>query len=338
MGDLKVGSGSGLFKGIGFDPESVLVREPRILLETQFLGALHAELEDKLGDEEASVTLLQIGFLHGLRDAARVAEEAMSARRPKTRVPTPAPLPILLRANGGAQPAGAIELHGCWPERHEASARLARIGPSEGSACFLSAGYTSGWLSGVFEADILAVETTCCACGSGSCRFVAREAAAWRDEPSSPADALLDALPFDAFRKMIRDGALGEPAEEPDTLESGTADVHIWGPVMVIPFAGADEALSALELIGCDPEAGGVTVIVLDLTGAVIDEAFGAVALERIVEVCEVWGAEVIFAGVSTQSQAVIDGLARPPLLVHKDLEGAIAAGFQIAEAQRRMV
>ena len=51
-----------------FDPEALLVREPRVLLDARFLGALHAELEDELGRDAATVTLLQLGFLQGLRD------------------------------------------------------------------------------------------------------------------------------------------------------------------------------------------------------------------------------------------------------------------------------
>ena len=60
--------------------------------------------------------------------------------------------------------------------------------------------------------------------------------------------------------------------------------IHIWGPVMVIPFCGPDEALQALDLIGRDPSARQVSVVVVDLSGAIVDEAFGAVALEQLIE------------------------------------------------------
>jgi anti-anti-sigma regulatory factor len=94
----------------------------------------------------------------------------------------------------------------------------------------------------------------------------------------------------------------------------------------------------AIDLIGRDPGAADVSVIVIDLTGAVIDEAFGAAALEQIVESIENWGAEAIFAGVSPLSEGVVAGLERQPLVLHKDLHAAIAAAFQIAESQRQLL
>jgi hypothetical protein len=79
-------------------------------------------------------------------------------------------------------------------------------------------------------------------------------------------------------------------------------------------------------------------VIVLDLAGAIVDEAFGAVALEQIIHTADAWGTELIFAEPSVLSQRVIAGLEHPPLIVVKDLEHAIATAFQIAQSQRRAV
>jgi len=107
---------------------------------------------------------------------------------------------------------------------------------------------------------------------------------------------------------------------------------------MVLPYAGPDDTLRALELIGSDPQARGVSVIVLDLAGAIVDEAFGALALEQIAHTAENWGTELIFAEPSALSERVIAELECPPLLVMKDLEQAIARAFQIAQSQRRAV
>jgi anti-anti-sigma regulatory factor len=93
-----------------------------------------------------------------------------------------------------------------------------------------------------------------------------------------------------------------------------------------------------LELIGRDDAARDVSVVVVDLAGAIVDEAFGAVILEQIVESAERQGAETIFAAASSLSEPVIAELERQPLLVHKDLAQAIAAAFQIANAQRMLV
>ena len=57
---------------LGLDLESTLNEEPRFLLDPCFLAALHSELVEHLGPDDAHATLLQLGFLHGLRDAALV--------------------------------------------------------------------------------------------------------------------------------------------------------------------------------------------------------------------------------------------------------------------------
>jgi hypothetical protein len=320
-----------------FDPEALLVREPRVLLDPRFLGALHAELVDEMGSEPAAATLLQIGFLHGMRDALQAVVQLVRSEDGALLGALPSPLPTQMRAAPSPQPRGAIEMHGSWPERCEASARLASLGRCAHTACAVSAGYTSGWLSGLFDADIAVLETSCAASGAASCRFVAREAEAWRAAPDPESTALLAALPFDALREALR-GESAQPQEVSGGFDGEAAVIHIWGPVMVIPFCGPDEALQALDLIGRDPSARQVSVVVVDLSGAILDEAFGAMSLEQLIEGVEALGAEIIFAGVGELSMPVVEGLSSPPLLVLKDLNTAIATAFQVASAQRKLV
>jgi hypothetical protein len=326
--------------GLGIDPEAVLIRESGLLLGTQFMGALHAELQSELGPAAAALILMQIGFLHGLRDSTQVLAESFEPRAGSA-VSSVAPLALDLRSNPQAQPSGAIEMFGSWPERHEAAARVRALDPDHGRDCAISSGYTSGWLSGMLDANMLALETTCSARGGDACRFLAREADVWRVSQHSRALSALAALPFDELRAAVSLHAEGVPLADdphPEGVDPDQAVIHIWGPVMVIPYTSPDEAMRAVELIGRDPGAAAVSVIVIDLTGAVIDEAFGAAALERIVESIETWGAEAVFAGVSPLSARAVNDLDRQPLLVEKDLNEAIAAAFQIAESQRRLV
>jgi len=323
---------------LGFDPNAVLLQEPGWMLEPAFVGALHAEIEQDLGAEAARFALVQIGLLHGFRDALRIVGEAFTRGRhePEDALLAPA---LALHFDSSPRSGGsdALELHGGWPRRGEASARISLSGHGREPACFLSSGYTSGWLSGVLDADVLALETTCSAAGADACRFLAREAEAWRAQGDPRASALLDTLPFAAFRNLVRSDPVQTSLESP-RFDPDAAVVHIWGPVMVIPFSGADEALRAVELIGRDPGAREVSVVVLDLTGAIIDDAFGALALEQIVETAEACGAETLFAGISPLSQDVVADLDRKPLFVHKDVDQAIVSAFQISDAQRRSV
>ncbi len=319
----------------GFDPEAVLLKEPGILLDPHFLSALHAELRTELGDGDANLTLLQMGFLHGLQDALRAVQTAFGSESPESRNPVGPSLAFRLCAEANTPEPGAISLNGLWPERIEASAYLAALGEPAHPTCFLSAGYTSGWLSGTLDADILALESSCCTCGGDSCSFLAQEASVWRESSDPAARKILESLPFAVFRSFVQ--ANLDPARDSasDQIEPGSSVVHIWGPVMVIPFQGGDAVLNAVELIGRDPAARGVSVVVLDLSGTIIDEAYGALALEQVLELIEAWGADAIFAAVSPLSEATIADLERQPLMIHKDLAEAIAAAFQLANAQR---
>ena len=322
---------------LGFDPAAVLLKEPGILLDPNFLGALHRELRSELGTTEADLSLLQMGFLHGLQDGMCARDDVFDENRGQSKCMVAPPLAIQLRADTDETELGAIALRGLWPERTEATALVNALDEPLDPVCFISAGYTSGWLTGTLDADILALETSCSACGADTFSFAAREASTWRALGDPATLRLLDALPFDSFRTFVRAtrDAQIEPKSELDRNDSDQAVVHIWGPVMVIPFSNGDEALQAIDLIGQDPAAHDVSVVVIDLSGAIIDDSFGAMALEQVVDTIEAWGAEAIFAAVSPLSEPVVADLERQPLVTHKDLSQAVAAAFQIAAAQR---
>jgi hypothetical protein len=327
-------------ESLGFDPDALWVRDAGLLFDPHFLGALHAELLGELGQPQAEATLLQIGFLQGLREAQRVLDGPLGAKGAETGTARTAPLPIQLRVQPGAAPAGGILLEGAWPERGEASARLASVGVAACSACAVSAGFTAGWLSAMLDTDVLAVETSCAATGAEACRFVVRDIETWQAGGDEAARAGLDALPFAALRELVLERTAPPPAPPPAPERSGcdpeAAVVHIWGPVMVVPWAGPDEAQAAIELVGRDPGAREVSVIVLDLSRAVLDEGFAAAALESMARTIESRGAELLVAGASAFAEAVLADLETRPIGLHKDLDHAVAAAFQIADAQRR--
>ncbi|TMA34816.1 MAG: hypothetical protein E6J87_05850 [Deltaproteobacteria bacterium] len=332
-----------LLPEIGFDAEAVLARDSRVVLDPNFLAALHGELARELDAEQTAATLLQMGFLHGLQDVTRALAATAEARPDAPGVSLLLPLRMPCRSREFAGAPGAICLEGAWPDRHEAAAYLSAIGRRTESVCYLSAGYTSGWLSGAFDADLIAVETSCSATGHHACEFVAREAAQWSSHGDPRAARSLAALPFAKMRALVRDRcsrgperALPEETASTGSMDRDAAAVHIWGPVMVLPYAGPNETLQALELLSRDSAASAVSVIAVDLGGAIIDEAFGALALEQLVQTAEGWGAEVIFVDPSPLSERVLADLEHPPLLVEKGLEAAVALAFQIARSQRR--
>jgi len=104
---------------------------------------------------------------------------------------------------------------------------------------------------------------------------------------------------------------------------------------MVVPYAGEETAVT-IEAVVRDPGAAAVSVVIVDLEGAVVDDGFGAVALERVIDVIHAWGAEAMITGLSPLSERVVASLSGAPILMRKDLRAAIATAFQIAESQRR--
>lgn len=332
--DAATGRGLGQ---LAFDPEAVLVREPGLLLDPRFVAALRAELTEELGARDGATALHQIGCLHGLRDAAQVVSATFAAPSAHATTPSAPALPIRFRMES-ARSADALELSGTWPECAEASAWLSRHAVAESPVCALSAGYTSGWLSGILDADVVVLETRCCAAGAERCSFVAGDAASWRASGHPLGAGLAEVLPFEALRRAVAHGPSHEQPPAAGALGTRDAVIQIWGPVMVIPYSGVDEALMAVNLVSQDPAVGQVSVILIDLTGAVVDEAFGAVTLEQIIDSVEACGAEAVFAGVSSLSAPVVAGLQRQPILVCKDLHAGIAASFQIADSQQRLL
>ncbi len=330
---------------LGFGVDALLMNDPKIFIDRRFLASLLFEFETELGAEDMRAALFRIGLGHGFRDAHRivqaerfddpvaVCQSAAGSTSLLMRLAAPAPL---------RQP-GAIEILGEWPESREAEARLSKLGPSTNPSCFLSAGYTSGWLSGTHDIDIVVGETECAAAGAERCSFRAQEAESWRAQRQFGILEIARPTSFATVRGILAHGHVATDLVHPPSFQEACFDpddsaVHIWGPVMVLPFTNADQALNTVGMLSRDPGTGGIRVVVIDLRNEVVDEGFAAAGLEQLLESIEAWGAEIILTGVSPFSEAVVSELEATHLLTRKDLPEAIASGFQIAEAQRHLL
>jgi hypothetical protein len=325
-----------------FDVDEGLCEEPRLLSDPRLLGALHADLVARRGPDEARVALVQLGFLHGLRDAIRGAARLSAQVRPGPHPPvTTALLPLALEARPRGTPRGEVAIAGRWPGAVEAAAHLLRVGREREAACGHSSGYTAGFYSGLLERDLVAVERSCVARGDVACRFEVRDAAAWKERGDADALVLVEALPFEAFRALAARSteSIARPraSAPPIAAEEGPV-VHVWGPVMVMPFRDPDQALRGLALIGSDPAAREVSVVVIDLGGEPLDDAFEASNLESVVDAIAGWGAEAVLANVSPLGEDAVADLVARGVAARKDLPLAIACAFQIAGAQRQTV
>ncbi len=333
-----------MLTSLGFGPDTVLMNDPKLFVDGRFLASLLVELEDELGPRLAGLALFQIGLLHGLRDAARACRHygETGASDPHRAADTTA---LVMRWNAGlhTECGGAFALSGDWPEHYEAAARLSRLDTPSAPSCALSAGYTTGWLTGTLERTLVAREVECLAQGAPQCRFEVHEVGRLEATGDPELDALLAQVPFDAFRQV----ALRPPVERRERPAPGTvigADgrfdrsqpvVHIWGPVMVLPFTTLEEALGTVDMLGRDPGIGEIRSVVVDLRELPLDEGFGAAALEQVLETIEAWNAQSLLTGISAGSERAIASLESSHLIVRKDLSEAIATAFQIADAQR---
>lgn len=319
---------------LGLEADASLRAHPHWLTDARRLGALHARLAAALGEPAAAAALLQAGCLHGLRDAA----EALAAGWTGGTGAAPGRPPRLaltfLPIGGRVGP----ELAGGWAERHEADGRVAALGRSAAPCCFASSGYASGWLSGLLGEDVLAVEVECAAAGATACRFVARPVGDWRAHGDRRALPLLERLDFAELRAGVAaDAPEAEPPEElAPSLDGDLPVVHVWGPVMVLPFSGAEDSIATLESVSRDAAARDVSVVVLDLGGALLERVSGTIALERVLDALACRGADAVVAGVSPRNAAVVEEVAARHMLLQADLPAAIAAAFQLADARRR--
>ncbi|MCP4906368.1 MAG: hypothetical protein GY910_15430 [bacterium] len=328
---------------LGFGPDTVLMNDPKLFVDGRFLASLLVEFQAELGARGASLALFQIGLLHGLRDAARVCQDDSDPLHPATEVSAETTA-LVMQWTAGAQTdaRGAFSLEGCWPERHEAVAHTSRLGAGEDPTCWMSAGYTSGWLSGTLNRSLIAREVECAARGDDTCRFQVKEAGVWRASAKTPMHWLLAEVPFEAFRKAatstpIERGPAPPIAEEArgGQFDRSQPVVHIWGPVMVLPFTTLDEAIGTIDRLGRDPGISEIRAVVIDLREQTLNEGFGAAALEQILETIESWDAQSLITGVSPTSEAAIASLEASHLVLRKNLSEAIATAFQIADAQK---
>jgi hypothetical protein len=209
---------------LGLDLADTLREEPRFLSDATFIGAVHAELRERLGAGDARAALLQLGFLHGLRDALALVTRG-------------------LRGAGGAQPGGprmALALdsaartrgeavRGAFRDAIEARALLELLGVQAEACCALTSGYASGWLSGLFDADLFVRERACCAAGAERCEFEARTPEDWAAANDADADDLAR-LPFSPLRDLVARHLAAQPAPSEDaksSFEEGTPVIHV---------------------------------------------------------------------------------------------------------------
>ncbi|MAJ59649.1 MAG: hypothetical protein CBC48_06495 [bacterium TMED88] len=314
---------------LGLGRDAPLLHEPKLFLEGAFLSALLLEFDRDLSPEVADQALFAIGAAHGARAAEGVLRQMIS----ETTSISVQPLVLPMVLNPILCEGAAIGFEGAWPETHEARARLAQFESASEPRCLLSAGYTSAWLSRLHNRDLMAIEVECVASGGSRCRFRALEREVHLGLPSDHTRAPL--IPG-ATESIGMDASPGDATgSRHPTLDPADEAVHVWGPVMVLPFRRAEEAKATIQVLNEDGNALGVRAVVVNLEHGLLAEEREFESLVQTLQIIDQWGAEAVLSGLSEPLSRRVDQTLLAPLLQRDNLPEAVASAFQIAEAQR---
>jgi V4R domain-containing protein len=300
--------------------------------DPEALERLRTNAFESVGAPYAEGILYGIGLAEGLVDAMRVARRFAG---PLGGAPGHAgPGLGLLFPPSGLD--GERRFSGTLHVSVEAAVHQRRYGAAETPICHLTAGYCAGWYSALFDEFVLVRERACAGAKSSSCDFEAQPAERWIRTADPWAAKLLQYLDFDAMREGAQKRLVAE-GEEVEGDMMGAFDplspaVHVWGPVMVLPYSGAGDSIAALEAIAADLGDRAIRVVVLDVTGARVD-AVEALGLVRILDDLARRAVETVIVGVP--EDLVVRWLSGPEQLAHplraRDISEGIRLAFQLA-------
>lgn len=318
-------------RGNKIRPELTLPDErtsSRAFSEDAALARLLRHTLETAGPREAPALLYRLGFDRGWADAAPISERFGEGRLLRPAFAGP-PLPLLFLPTEGSVPA---DFGGVILRSREAELQASFTGRGEPLACPISAGYSAGWYSAILGETIAVLEDRCGAREAAACHFRARPLGSWRAEGNR---RLLDLARYIEEPERIQTPKA--PVSEGEGEMFGQFDrlspaVHVWGPVMILPYGGVQDADTALETVRADLGQNSVRVIVVDVTAARLDAAEVCGVLE-LVSRLEAKGLEVLVAGVRPEADTLLrpKGGERAAPFVVRDLTEAIARAFQIA-------
>jgi hypothetical protein len=307
------------------------------LEDPEQLAALREELYSTHG-EDAPATLYALGFVEGMADGLRIAQGfGADELRPCLAGPG---LPLLFVPET-EQDDPVVRIAGTVENSLEARIHRAQGLCANEPSCHLSAGYAAGWYGEILRERLIVKEVECMANGGTRCRFVAHTPEEWQAARDPWIEQLLSRLDFASLRAAAasRPAALSGDldADEPEGDTFGGFDpmspaVHVWGPVMVLPYSGAADGEAAVEMVSADLDADRIKIAVVDVTGVRI-ESVEADGLARFLDHLERLQIEAVLVGLSPEAQPLFQdqgcGLAMPMLA--RDISEGIAFAFQLA-------
>jgi hypothetical protein len=319
--------------GSSQDPEATSgERDP--FRDPHALDDLRRHTFESIGVQYGLGILYGIGVTRGLVDGMIMNRRLSSATRTSPQFPGSL-IPMVFSVR-----RGELDGHfsGTLEGSCEAQLHARTYGVSNDPVCLVTTGYAAGWYSAVLGKSILVRETDCAACGSSTCRFEARPIEDWIEEADPWVEGLLPYLDFDRLQARAQEqvGELEDELEESNMMGSFdpmSPAVHVWGPVMVLPYSGFQDSDAAIGAIQADLGRMQIQVVVIDATGAAID-ALEASGLIQLVNQLEAQRIEAILVGLSPTARHLIPaGASSGVHLQTRDISQGIALAFQVCGA-----
>ncbi|MGE7667157.1 helix-turn-helix domain-containing protein [Ureibacillus composti] len=153
-------------------------------------GILRKQLLKNVGQERAYNLLFSLGCEMGIHDAKQLLQQGMSIEElvkqgPLMHIENGQIEGIIHQCEGQFDEKGkliSLVGQGTWIGSYEAQEHLKWIGPANRPICSTLAGYSSGYMSEVFNERLIAKELTCAAKGDSNCTWIIKTQRQWEME------------------------------------------------------------------------------------------------------------------------------------------------------------
>lgn len=159
-----------------------------VLMQSQVLGRLRAEIIDAFGIETAKAIFMRVGYMQGARDAALIQkrfphEDLTHALAAGPRVHTlEGFVKVTTRHFEFDRDKGTYFGEFYWDDSSEAAEHAASYGLATEPVCWLQVGYPSGYTTKLFGKPVIFREIECAAMGAPRCVIIGQHADAWGDD------------------------------------------------------------------------------------------------------------------------------------------------------------
>jgi len=159
-----------------------------VLMQSQVLGRLRAEIIDAFGMESAKAIFMRVGYMQGARDAALIQkrfphEDLTHALAAGPRVHTlEGFVKVTTRHFEFDRDKGTYFGEFYWDDSSEAAEHVASYGLATEPVCWLQVGYPSGYTTKLFGTPVIFREVECAAMGAPRCVIIGQHADAWGDD------------------------------------------------------------------------------------------------------------------------------------------------------------